>query len=270
MLMSNIATLTRPADGVAVVTLDLTRSQGFVSWEAVNELADRLAEAREDGARATVLASAGEGYWYQHAWLRDLLAMVTGGTPSGDSDGWWRALAEITHTDVVTIAAINGDCAGGGAELGWACDLRIAEEQARFCQPEVGIDLATGLGGASRLARLIGRTATAEMVFDGSPMTALRIYELGGINRVVPPGTAVDTALEWATRLAARPTHAIRALKQMLNDNDDMSLTDALANEQRLFGGTVTSPEGIEGMRRTQARFDAGESMRDVYGKPRP
>lgn len=266
--MPNIATLTRPDDGVAVVTLDLTASQGFVSWEAVNALADGLTEAREGGARATVLASAGDGYWYQHAWLRDLLAMVTGVAPSGDPGGWWRALAEIAHTDVVTIAAINGDCAGGGAELGWACDLRIAEEQAWFGQPEVAIDLATGLGGASRLARLIGRTATAEMVFTGAPMTALRIYELGGVNRVVPRGTAVETSVRWATQLAGRSTHALRALKQMLHDTDEMTLTDALANEQRLFGTTVTSAEGIEGMRRTQARFDAGESMRDVYGAP--
>ena len=47
-----------------------------------------------------------------------------------------------------------------------------------------------------------------------------------------------------------------------------MPLTDALANEHRLFGGTVMHPDGVEGMRRAQARFEAGETVRQVYGPP--
>lgn len=262
------ATLEAPVEGVALITLDLSATLGFVSWAAVNALADMMAAARAGGARVTVLASAMEGHWYEHAWLPDLLAMVEGRDTTGDPDGWWRALEEIAHRDVVTIAAIDGDCSGGGAELGWACDLRVAGEQAWFGQPEVQIALATGIGGSSRLSRLIGRTATAEMVLDGAPMTAARIRELGGVNRVVPAGTAVDEAVAWAGRIARRPAGALAALKQMLAAADEMPLTDALANEQRLFGGTVASAEGIAGMRAIQARFEAGETPRDVYGGP--
>lgn len=265
----SIATTTRPTERVGIVTLDLHASDTFLSWAAVHALAEAMRELREGGATVTVLASSAETTWFQHAWLPDLIAMVTGGEPSGDADSWWRALAEITHTDVVTIAAINGDCSGGGAELGWACDLRVASENAWFGQPEVRISLATGIGGTSRLARLIGRTATAEMVFDGTPVTAARIHELGGLNRVVPEGRALEAAVEWARQLAQRPHESLIAEKKMLNDNDDMTLTDALRNEQRLFGGTVASAEGIAAMKAMQARFDAGESVRDVYGAPR-
>ncbi len=261
-------TLQRPSDGVGLVTLDLSAWSGFVSWAAVNALADALAEARAGGARVTVLASVPGGDWYQHAWLPDLIATVTGGTPSGDPQGWWRALAEITDPQVVTIAAISGDCSGGGAELGWACDLRIAEDHAWIGQPEVAIGLTTGIGGTSRLARLIGRTVAAEMVLDGAPMTAARIFELGGLNRLVGAGEAVDAALTWAIRLAERPALSLAALKQTLNDNDDRSLTDALVNEQRRFGATLVHAAGIAGMRRTQGRFDAGETVRTVYGPP--
>ena len=123
------------------------------------------------------------------------------------------------------------------------------------------IALTTGIGGTSRLARLIGRTATAEMVLDGSPMTARRIYELGGLNRVVPEGQAVSVAVEWATRLAQRPGKALAALKQILIDNDDLNLTDALANEQRLFQSVVGTPEAIDAMGELQARFGAGATL---------
>jgi enoyl-CoA hydratase/carnithine racemase len=264
-----IATVRRPGQGVGVVTLDLSEWAGFMSWAAVNALADALADARTGGARVTVLAAVSGDNWYQHAWLPDLIATATGGTPSGDPQGWWRALAEIAHPEVVTIAAISGDCSGGGAELGWACDLRVAEEQAWFGQPEVAMGLTTGIGGTSRLARLIGRTAAAELVFDGTPMTARRVFDLGGLNRCVPRGEAVDTAVAWAARLAERPASALAALKQILNDSDDLTLADALANEQRIFGGTLFSEEGIAGMRRSQQRYDAGETTRTVFGAPR-
>jgi enoyl-CoA hydratase/carnithine racemase len=107
------------------------------------------------------------------------------------------------------------------------------------------------------------------MVLDGTPMTAQRIYELGGVNRVVPEGRSLETALEWASRLADRPAHSLAALKQMLIDNDDLHLSDALANEQRLFQSVVARPEAVEGMASVQSRFDAGESIREVYGGPR-
>ncbi len=267
--MSELATLARPREGVALVTMNFSEWGGFVSAKAAGALADALAEAREGGARVSILASALPGHWYKHAWLPDLCNMVEGKPASADAKGWYRALDEIAGKRVVTIAAISGDCCGGGAELGWACDLRIAEEQARFGQPEVMLGLATGIGGTSRLTRLIGRTVTAEMVLDGSPMTAERIYELGGINRVVAQGSAVDVALRWASRLADRDPGALGLLKQILIDNDDRDLTEALRSEQARFQETAGRKAALATMRKTQDRFDAGESLREVYGQPR-
>ena len=268
--MTDIVTLERPREGVALITMSNPAINNHGSWEGVGRLGEALVEAREGGARVSVLASGTPGHWYEHAWLRDLRNAVLGEPTTGAGGGWGVCLQELAKTPVVTIAAISGDCSGGGAELGWACDLRIAEEQARFGQPEVQIALTTGIGGTSRLARLIGRTVTAELVLDGTPMTAQRIYELGGVNRVVPEGTALEAALDWADRLADRPPKALATLKQILIDNDDLGLTDALANEQRLFQTVVGTPEAIATMGEIQDRFDAGESIESVYGSPRP
>ncbi len=267
--MAQYVTLETPREGVAVVTMANPAINNHGSWAGIAELAATMKQAREAGARATVLASGVPGHWFEHAWLQDLADAMVGKPTTGEGIAWYNALYEIGKTPVVTIAAVSGDCSGGGAELGWACDLRIAEEQALFGQPEVQIALTTGIGGTSRLARLIGRTAAAEMVMLGRPMTAARIHQLGGVNEVVAAGQSRAMAIEWASILAERPARALATLKQILSDNDDLSLTDALANEQRLFQSVAVLPEAQETMRSIQARFDGGESIRSVYGEPR-
>ena len=268
--MPAFVTLERPREGVAVVTYANPAINNHVSWQGAGEIADALQAAREGGARVSILASAVPGHWLEHAWLQDLADAMEANPTTGEGISWFRCLQEITATNVVTIAAVSGDCSGGGAELGWACDLRIAEEQARFGQPEVQIGVITGIGGTSRLRHLIGRTATAEMVLDGTPLSARRLYELGGLNRVVPAGQSLPVALEWVARLAQRPAGPLAALKQVLAASDRLPLDEALRNEQQTFQQVASAPEAVALMRSIQARFDRGESIREAYGEPRP
>jgi len=254
-----------PADGIAVLSLNDPERSNRLSWAAVDELASRLAEVRGAGARVCVLASAVADHWFEHACLQDLRGMVTGEATSGSGVGWFLAQQELTSPEMISIAAISGDCSGGGAELAWACDLRVAEEAVEFSQPEILMDLPTGIGGTARLSRLIGRTATAEMVLDGSQVSAQRMYELGGVNRVVAAGRARAVAIEWARRLVTRSPAAVSALKEVLGAAEALPLARALEREQELFQEVVRSPGGIAGIDRIAARVAAGESMRDIY-----
>ena len=262
-------TLERPREGVAVVTMTNPAITNFGSWDAISAVAAALKEAREGGARVSILASGVPGHWFEHAWLRDLHNGLRGEPTTGDGAGWFYCLRELNQTEVVSIAAISGDTSGGGCELGWACDLRIAEEQVWFSQPEVGIGVGTGIGGTSRLRHLIGRTATAEMVLMGRPMTAQRIHDLGGINRVVPTGRSLETALQWASLIADRPAAAVRGMKQMLTEGDDMlRIADSIWNDQKIFQSFSGSPEALASMAAVQEHFDAGATPRTEYGPP--
>jgi enoyl-CoA hydratase/carnithine racemase len=263
--VSELIQLEISAEHVAVLTLNDPERCNRISWAAVNRLAERLAAVRSAGARVCVLASAVAGHWFEHACLHDLRSMVRGNATSGSGVGWFLAQRELTSPEMISIAAISGDCSGGGAELGWACDLRVAEESVRFSQPEILMDLSTGIGGTTRLSHLIGRTATAEMVLDGSQMSAQRMYELGGVNRVVSAGQARSVAIEWARRLATRSPMAVAALKQAMGAVETLPLDRALEREQELFQEVARSPLGIAGIERVAARLEAGDSMRDIY-----
>jgi enoyl-CoA hydratase/carnithine racemase len=260
-----------PHPGLAVVTLtDGDTPNHNVTWKAIGELADALEAARKAGARVTVLASGVEGQWLNHADLGDLRAMVLGEPVEGDSTGWFRAPHELSETDVVSIAAISGDTSGGGCELGWACDLRIAETGIRFSQPEVIMGLATGIGGASRLRRIIGRTATAEMILTGQPMTPERLFDLGGVNLVVPKGEALATAITWGRRIADMPAASVAGLKRMLVEGEDMTLPAALENDQAIAQTLFRSPQGLARMESIQRRYNAGEPMPKVLWQDPP
>ncbi len=238
------------------------------TFEAIGDLADRLVTAREAGARIVVLASDVPGHWFGHASLGDLAKLFGGKESGSDGGGFFRTADELAKGEMISIAAISGDCSGGGAEIGWCCDLRIAEEQVRIAQPEVLIGLTPGLGGVARLSRLIGRSAAAEMVPDGAPVSAARLHTLGAINRVVAKGRARETALAWARRLAQHPAAGLAATKRILSESEELPLEEALANEQRIFQSVAQAPETLARMEAMQAEYDAGRTPSELVRPP--
>jgi enoyl-CoA hydratase/carnithine racemase len=248
------------ADAIAVVTFSDPARNNQVCWAAVDELGETLRDCRESGARVVILASGLDGHWLQHAWLQDLLDGVQGKEQTGTGLGWFGVQEELAHESVVSIAAISGDASGGGAELGWACDIRIAERQARFSQPEVDMGLTTGIGGCSRLARLAGRATATDMVLTGRPLSAQRLYDLGAISRLVAAGEALAGALELARSLVCRSPAALAGLKRILADASDLPLTEALQHEQAVFQSVVVTGEALTGMQRVQSGYDRESS----------
>jgi enoyl-CoA hydratase/carnithine racemase len=259
--LTHSLTLDWVQDTIAVLTFSDPARSNQLCWAAIDALGEQLIACRESGANVVILASALSGHWLEHAWLKDLSSGVEGLEQTGTGAGWFSALEELTHESVISIAAISGDCSGGGAELGWACDFRVAETQARFCQPEINMGLTTGIGGCSRLVRLAGRATAVEMVLTGQPQSAQRLFDLGAISRVVGTGQALPSALALARELTEKPPQAVAGLKRILAMNDDTPLNEALRLEQEVFQSVVVSDQARAGMRRAQSEYDRGVSI---------
>lgn len=248
---------------IVVITFSDAERNNQLCWAAIDELGQTLRDHREAGARVVILDSGLPGHWLEHAWLQDLINGIEGRPQTGSGQGWFDVLEEVSHRDIVSIAAISGDSSGGGAEIGWACDLRIAEAAVNFTQPEITMGITTGIGGSSRLARLAGRGVTTEMVLTGRPMNAQRLYELGALNQVVPAGEALSKAIEIAIALANYSPAALQGLKQILANNEQQTLPEALAYEQAAFQSVVGGEEALEGMKAVQARYNAAAPTKD-------
>ncbi len=96
------------------------------------------------------------------------------------------------------IAAVNGNCLGGGLELAMSCHYRVAAKGVNLGQPEVQIGLIPGAGGTQRLPRLIGLPNALEMITDGKPIKAEKAFSRGLVDEVVEPERLLEPALKAA------------------------------------------------------------------------
>jgi enoyl-CoA hydratase len=146
------------------------------------------------------------------------------------------------------IAAVAGWCLGGGCELAMALDLIVAAESARFGQPEINLGVIPGAGGTQRLTRAVGKSVAMEMILTGEPIDAREAHRLGLVARVVPNELLVEDALALAAKIGTKSPLALRLAKEAVNAAYEMSLTDALAHERRLFYLLFASDDQKEGM----------------------
>ena len=262
------AHLSYPAKGVALVTID-SPPKNFGSTELGARIMDSVNEAEKSGASVLVLASDVPGYFIAHWSLQSIIDMF--GKPAGGAvrrrpTGLFDLLETLP---MITIAANNGQAWGGGAELSWACDLRIAAESATYGQPEVALGIIPGAGGATRLARLIGFTKCMELIVDCRPIDARAALALGAINKVVADARLRDEAIAWAAHIAQWPRWALAAAKRAIVEGRDLPLAAARRNESQIFLETARRPDALEAMRTVQARYDAGADSYDAIGLQR-
>ena len=156
-----------------------------------------------------------------------------------------RLMAEaIFGMNAMTIAAIQGNCIGGGLVLANSCDLRLAEEDARFVIPEVDLGIPLTWSGIPRLVREIGPAATKELVLTCRSFGADEAKSLGFINTIVPKGTVMTAAQELAEQLASKPAYALRTTKQQVNAAlEEMVHSRDYASDADIFAFAVHDPE---------------------------
>ena len=146
------------------------------------------------------------------------------------------------------IAAVNGVAAGAGASLAFACDLRIAAEEARFILAFGRIGLIPDSGATWFLPRLVGSAKAAELALVGDTVDSEEALRLGLVSRVVPADRLMDDARSLAGRLAEGPPLALALTKGALQRSMSIDLDEALEGEAKLQGIAGASADHAEGL----------------------
>ena len=221
--------------GVATITLNRPERKNPLTFESYAELAatfrDLVTAAQ---VKAVVLTGAG-GNFSSGGDVHEIIGPLT----TRDMPGllaFTRMTGELVRAmracPQPIIAAVEGVCAGAGAILAMASDLRVAGEQARvaFLFTRVGL-AGCDMGACAMLPRIIGEGRAAELLYTGRFMPAQEGEAWGFFNHVLPAGQALEKAGELARMIAGGPSFAHQMTKRQLTVEADVGLETALEME---------------------------------------
>ncbi len=185
---------------IALVTLNRPTKRNALNDGLVMALRDTF-QNLPASVRAAVVTGAGEHFC---AGL-DLSELKERDASAGlqHSRLWHAALDEVERGRVPVVAALHGAVVGGGLELASSCHVRVADASTFYALPEGTRGIFVGGGGSVRIPRLIGAARMTDMMLTGRVYNAEDGERIGLSQYVVPQGTALDKALELATRIAS-------------------------------------------------------------------
>jgi 2-(1,2-epoxy-1,2-dihydrophenyl)acetyl-CoA isomerase len=216
--------------GVAHIHLNRPERLNAVVPALTEGLVAALARAADEGAAVVVLAGRGRAFCAGHD-LKEPEPVETVLETRARLERIQEVTRLIRRFPGVVIAAVHGYALGAGCEFALACDLVVADEDARFGFPEVSVGLSV-TGGISRLLpHLVGLAKAKELLLLGEHVPASEALAIGLISRVAPAGEHEKVALDLAGRVAARPRVAVSLAKRVLDLGLDATLEEALATE---------------------------------------
>lgn len=231
----------------AIATIDREKALNALNTQVLLDLDTMLDAVDLETVRALIITGAGEKSFVAGA---DISEMSTLTKAEGEAFGLKgnAVFRKIETFPIPVIAAINGFALGGGCELSMCCDIRLAAENAKFAQPEVGLGITPGFGGTQRLCRLIGVGKAKEMLYTCGQIDAQEALALGLVNAVYPPEELMPAAEKMAKRIAKNAPIAVRATKKAANDGLQTDMDSAIAIEARLFGSCFETADQKSGM----------------------
>lgn len=222
-MRSNLSEL-RAEDNIAVLTIDNGPKNLLTEPEFIDrkELLGWLDENPQVGALVIV----GKGRHFSHG--ADVSLFGSEGTDvlSGKLRAARELLRTIESLPIITAAAINGGCFGGGLEIALSCQFRVASPSAFLGLPEIMHGVVPGMGGMERLYRLLGREKALQMILAGEMIPAKDALDIGLVTRLSQEKNSLDETVAFVKELLSGKSLAqIHAIIETFN-NADKGLTD--------------------------------------------
>ncbi len=249
------------ADHIAVVTLnrpDKHNALDIPMFEGIHAAAERL--STEPGVRAVVLHGAGPSFC---SGLDIMGVMAAGGgldaitePLDGEVPNWFqRAAHDWLTLPMPVIAAVHGNCFGGGLQIALGADIRVCAPDARLSVMEIKWGLIPDMSITRALPRLVGIDVAKELTYTARVFSGEEADRLGVVTRLADDPLA--TARELAAEIAGRSPDAVRGAKRLFEEAWTGSREHTLALEASLQGTLIGSPNQLEAVRAGMAKEPA-------------
>jgi enoyl-CoA hydratase/carnithine racemase len=230
---------------VALLRLNRPEARNALSPKLMEQLAGELERLDPEPEVRCIVIAGSEKVFAAGADIKAMSERSFAEALRHPAASFWRRLAAIKTP---TIAAVSGYALGGGCELALACDMIVASDTAIFGQPEIELGIIPGGGGTQRLARVLGKQRTMQLILTGERFDAAAALELGLVNEVVQGGGWLEEAMALARTVAERPPIAVRLAKQAVLVAEETALSPGIENERRLYELAMATEDRVEGM----------------------
>jgi 2-(1,2-epoxy-1,2-dihydrophenyl)acetyl-CoA isomerase len=227
--MGDFTTIRYEVDGpVATLTMHRPERMNAMTNPMVLETYDVLHDVMADpGIRVLVLTGTGRSFCPG----ADIQGVASGGSGVRLDPRHFQVPVLLHEMSAVTIAAVNGACAGAGFGWACACDLRIAAASARFNTAFLDVGVAGDMGGPWSLPRLVGASKARELYFFPDKFGADEALRIGLVSKVVDDDEFADEVHVLTTRLASAAPLALHAMKTNFVDAEHMDFSTYVALE---------------------------------------
>lgn len=230
---------------VLTVTLDRPARKNALTFELYRELTDLFGSLQTDATvKAVVLTGAGADFC-SGGDVHEIIGPLTQSSPAqlleftqmtGDLVKAMRACPQPI------VAAVDGTCAGAGAILAMASDLRLGTERSRVAFLFVRVGLAgCDMGACTMLPRIVGLGRASELLYTGRALAGKEAQEWGFYNELCSPDALLGRAVDLARAIAQGPTTAHAMTKRMLRDEWVLPLEEAIDAEARAQAACMES-----------------------------
>jgi enoyl-CoA hydratase len=234
-------------DGIAKIILN-NLPLNVWTLKMSEELIETLTELEADNAvRTIVITGAGDKAFCAGSDIKEF-PQVKDNVVEKKLEKENDAFSQIEFLTKPVIAAIEGIACGGGCEITLACDIRIMAENAKIGLPEVKLGVFPGSGGLFRLPRLIGSARALELMYLGNFITAREAEQIGLVNRVVPPGEALNAAISLACEISQQPMESLKAIKRGVRESLLLPHVDAVNLTLELSDHVFRTEDCTEGV----------------------
>ncbi|WP_435103654.1 enoyl-CoA hydratase [Arhodomonas sp. AD133] len=196
---------------------------------------------------ALVLTGSGEKFFSAGADLK-LFADGDHGVAAEMARRFGEAFETLAAFRGVSIAAVNGFALGGGLEVALACDVRIAEPNAKLGLPEAKVGLLPCAGGTQRLPRLVGEGWAKRIILCGEQVNAEQALRIGLVEETVDQGESLDRALALAEQVGNQSPIAVAYCKRLIDGAQARPMADNLPDERERFVRLFDSEDQREGV----------------------
>ncbi len=246
------AVLYEVKDQIAQITLNRPENRNSMTDDVLEGLREAVAEARQDRALRCVIVTgrgrsfcAGADFKAQVQRSDREAAML----PHERSFAMYSPFLSLLEIEIPTIAALNGHAIGGGLGLAVVCDIRVANEEAKYGANFVRLGLHPGMATTYILPRLMGLPRATELLLTGRIISGREAAAWGLVHYAVPEAQVLDRAWELAREIATAAPIAVRMTKASIYRGAGWDPTQAAHSEAHAQSRSLETEDAQEGIR---------------------